>query len=66
MTKLKLKKFDTEEFQSLSYSVNTQLPGVQRIDDEKSVPIAVDIKNVSFHYNSFTTFSLQFSALYKT
>ena len=54
-TKLKLKKFDTEEFQSLSYSVNTQLPGVQRIDDEKSVPIAVDIKNVSFHYNSFNS-----------
>src|SRR6218665_3640526 len=58
-TKLKLKKFDTEEFQSLSYSVNTPhslgFTPPKVIHDDKPVPIAVDINNVSFHYNSFTS-----------
>lgn len=47
--RLKLKKFDTEEFESLSYIYNVPLSS----EDEK-LPTAVDVHNVSFHYSAFT------------
>ena len=47
--RLKLKKFDTEEFQSLSYIYTAPGNG-----EEERIPTAVDVRNVSFHYNSFT------------
>ena len=44
--RLKLKKFDTEEFESLSYIYNVPL------SDEK-IQTCIDVRDVSFHYTSF-------------
>lgn len=49
--RLKLKKFDTEEFQSLSYIYDD---AKLDFDESKQLPTCIDIQNVSFHYNSFT------------
>ena len=47
--RLKLKKFDTEEFESLSYIYNVPLDS-----EEPRLPTCVDVRDVSFHYTSFT------------
>lgn len=46
--KLKLKKFDTDEFQSISYIYN--IPERQKRPEK--LEIAVNVKDVSFHYNA--------------
>ena len=48
--RLKLKKFDTEEFQSLSYIYNV----VSNEDNEENLVTCVNVDNVSYHYNPFT------------
>jgi len=49
--RLKLKKFDTEEFESLSYIYSNV--GLHECE-EAHLETCIDVRDVSFHYNSFT------------